>query len=75
MVVVILAEAAAFPLDAPEWERGADAIGAGETGAGETRVAATGAVTGMDGTGGIRTANGVGGMVIDGVLPGITLSS
>jgi hypothetical protein len=29
----------------------------------------------MDGTGGIGTANGVGGMVIDGVLPGITLSS
>jgi hypothetical protein len=68
-VVAILAEAVVL-LDAPEWVLGAVATGAVAIG-----MAETGAVPGMDAIGGIRTANGVGGMATGGVMPSLTLYS
>jgi hypothetical protein len=65
-VVAILAEAAASPPDAPEWDLGALATGPEEIGLDETGAAETGMVV-------IGTADG--GTATDGVIQGPTLSS
>ena len=66
MEVAILAEAAAFPADAPEWGRGAAATGPAATGMDEIGAVVIGMVA-------IGTANG--GMATDGAIRGPTLSS
>jgi hypothetical protein len=68
-------------LDDPEWAHRAAsagvvvAIGAVVTGKAGTGMAETGAANGMVTIGGIRTANGVGGMATSGVIPDLVLSS
>jgi hypothetical protein len=86
-VAAILVVAVVSPrLDDPEWAHraasagvvvaiGAAEIGAVVTGKAGTGMAETGAANGMVTIGGIRTANGVGGMATGGVIPDLVLSS
>jgi hypothetical protein len=74
--VAILAEAAALPPDAQEWEPGAGATGPDEIGMVEIGTAETGtAETGTAETGMVEIGTASGGTATDGVIQGPMLSS